>query len=104
MASTNYISCECIAKAVADTRQGVVLQLTPHCKKISFYEILHRASDLVGSCEHGNKPSGSIKCGGFFFLSIGQLLASQDRLCSMELVNLKGKHHVEDLCINKDNI
>jgi hypothetical protein len=38
----------------------------------------------VGSCEHGNEPSGSIKCGQFLdYLSV--LLASQGELCSMEL-------------------
>jgi hypothetical protein len=40
---------------------------------------------VVGSCEHGNEPSGSIKCGEFLdYLSV--LLASQEGLCSMELV------------------
>jgi len=36
-----------------------------HCKKPTCYEVLHRASELVGSCEHGNEPSGSIKSGEF---------------------------------------
>jgi hypothetical protein len=41
---------------------------------------------VVGSCEHGNEPSGSIKCGEFLdYLSV--LLASQEGLCSMELVS-----------------
>jgi hypothetical protein len=32
---------------------------------------------VAGSCEHGNEPSGSIKCGGFLgYLSV--LLASQE--------------------------
>jgi hypothetical protein len=40
---------------------------------------------VAGSCEHGNEPSGSIKCGGFLdYLSL--LLASQEGLCSMELI------------------
>jgi hypothetical protein len=39
---------------------------------------------VAGSCEHGNEPPGSIKCGEFLdWLSV--LLASQG-LCSMELV------------------
>jgi hypothetical protein len=41
---------------------------------------------VAGSFEHGNEPSGSIKCGEFFdWLSV--LLASQEGLCSMELVS-----------------
>jgi len=27
--------------------------------------MLHVASDLAGSCEHGNEPSNSIKAGNF---------------------------------------
>jgi hypothetical protein len=42
---------------------------------------------VAGSCEHGNEPSGSIKCGEFLdWLSV--LLASQEGLCSMELVKV----------------
>jgi hypothetical protein len=42
---------------------------------------------VVGSCEHGDEPSGSIECGEFFdWLSV--LIASQG-LCSMELVSAK---------------
>jgi hypothetical protein len=44
----------------------------------------HRASELRGSCEHGNELSGSIK-GGVFSV-IEQLLASQEGLRYMELV------------------
>jgi hypothetical protein len=41
---------------------------------------------VAGSCENGNEPSGSIKCGEFLdYLSV--LLASQEGLCSMELVS-----------------
>jgi hypothetical protein len=41
---------------------------------------------VVGSCEHGNEPSGTIKSGKFLdYLSV--LLASQEGLCSMELVS-----------------
>jgi hypothetical protein len=36
---------------------------------------------VAGSCEHGNEPSGSIKCGEFL------VLASQEGLRSMELVS-----------------
>jgi hypothetical protein len=40
---------------------------------------------VVGSCEHSNEPSGSMKGGEFLdWLSI--LLLSQEELCSMELV------------------
>jgi hypothetical protein len=40
---------------------------------------------VVGFCEHGNEPSGSIKCREFLdYLSL--LSAFQEGLCSMELV------------------
>jgi hypothetical protein len=42
-------------------REGLT---TCHLKEIS-YEMLHRASELAGCCEHGNEPSGSIKRGKF---------------------------------------
>jgi len=39
---------------------------TPHRKrKTACYEMLHMASELAGSCEHGNEPSGSIKDGKY---------------------------------------
>jgi hypothetical protein len=38
---------------------------TPCHKEPSCYETLHRASELVVSCEHGNEPSDSIKSGEF---------------------------------------
>jgi hypothetical protein len=38
------------------------------------------------SFECGNEPSGSIKCGEFFLLA-EDLLASPERLCSVELVS-----------------
>jgi hypothetical protein len=41
---------------------------------------------VVGSCEHGNEPSGSIKRGEFLDL-LSVLLASFEGLCSMELVS-----------------
>jgi hypothetical protein len=41
---------------------------------------------VESSCEHGDELSGSIKCGEFIdYLSV--LLASQEGLCSMELVS-----------------
>jgi hypothetical protein len=41
---------------------------------------------VAGYCEHGNEPSGSIKCGEFLdWPSV--LLASQEGLCFMELVS-----------------
>jgi hypothetical protein len=42
---------------------------------------------VASSCEHGDEPSGSIKCREFLdWLSV--LLVSQEGLCSMELVSL----------------
>jgi hypothetical protein len=41
---------------------------------------------VAGSCEHGNEPSGSIKCGEFLD-KLSVLLASQEGLCSMDLVS-----------------
>jgi hypothetical protein len=41
---------------------------------------------VAGSCEHGNEPSGFIKCGEFLDL-LSVLLASQQGLYSMELVS-----------------
>jgi hypothetical protein len=42
---------------------------------------------VTGSCEHGNKYLDSIKC-GVFLEKLSVLLASQEGLCSMELVSL----------------
>ena len=39
---------------------------------------------MAGSCTFGNEYSGSVKCGGSFRAE--DLLASQEGLCSMELV------------------
>jgi hypothetical protein len=41
---------------------------------------------VVSSCDHGDEPSGSINCGEFLDL-LSVLLASQEGLCSMELVS-----------------
>jgi hypothetical protein len=41
---------------------------------------------VAGSCEHGNEPSGSITCGESLD-QLSVLLASQEGLCSMELVS-----------------
>jgi hypothetical protein len=38
---------------------------TPHRKIPACYEMLHRASELEGCCEHGNEPLGSVKGGEF---------------------------------------
>jgi len=38
---------------------------------------------MVGTCEYGDEPSGSIKCGEFLDKLQNQL-ASQGGLCSME--------------------
>jgi len=51
--------------------------------KIACYELLHRALELAGFCEHGNEPSDSIQ-GVISWLS-ELLLASQEELCSVEL-------------------
>jgi hypothetical protein len=40
---------------------------------------------MAGSCEHVNKPFGSIK-GGEFLNLLNVLLASQEGLCSTELI------------------
>jgi hypothetical protein len=41
---------------------------------------------VAGPCEHSNELSGSIK-GGEFLDWLSDLLASQEGLCSMELVS-----------------
>jgi hypothetical protein len=41
---------------------------------------------VAGSCECGNEPPASIKCGESRLAE--DLLASQEVLCSIELVNL----------------
>jgi hypothetical protein len=38
---------------------------TPHHNTPACYEMLHGVSDLMGYCEQGNEPSGSIKGGEF---------------------------------------
>jgi hypothetical protein len=44
---------------------------------------------VVGSCEHGDEPSGSIECREFLdWLSV--LLVSQEGLCFMDLVVTRG--------------
>jgi hypothetical protein len=58
-------------------------------REIGFGDVdwIHLAQDKVqvaGSCEHGNEPSGSIKCGEFLE-QLSVLLVSQEGLCSMEL-------------------
>jgi hypothetical protein len=62
---------EYIEQTVADSRQWVVLQLaglvkvltTFYRKNVACNEMFTRASDLTGTCECGNEPSGSVKCG-----------------------------------------
>jgi hypothetical protein len=41
---------------------------------------------MAGCCECGNEPSGSIKYEEFLEI-VGDLLASEEELCSMELVS-----------------
>jgi len=38
---------------------------SPHRKEPGFYEMLGRASELAGPCEHGKEFLSSIKCGEF---------------------------------------
>jgi len=38
---------------------------TPRRKEKACYEMLHRVSEFVNCCEHGNEPSGSRKGGEF---------------------------------------
>jgi hypothetical protein len=50
-----------------------------------YVDWIHLAQDRANSFEHGNDPSGSIKCGEFLdYLSV--LLTSREGPCSMELV------------------
>jgi hypothetical protein len=64
---------------------------------------------VAGSYEHGTEPSGSIKCGEFLD-QLSVLLAFQEGLCSMEIVNvLKGnisRHSIMDtvgICLPEAN-
>jgi hypothetical protein len=45
---------------------------------------------VASSCEHGDEPSGSIKCREFLD-KLSVLFASQEGLCSMEQVSIR-KH------------
>jgi hypothetical protein len=47
---------------------------------------------VAGSCEHGDEPSGFIKCGEFLDW-LSELLASQKGLCSMELVSYSPSYY-----------
>jgi hypothetical protein len=54
--------------------------------------MLHRASDLAGSCEHCNGSSGSIKVREFLdYLSDYQLLKKDSALWSQLLHSVKAK-------------
>jgi hypothetical protein len=64
--------------------------LTSHFKKVRVkrcYEMLHRASELADSYKDGSEPSGFVKGRKISWL-FDWLLASQERLCSMELLCL----------------
>jgi hypothetical protein len=51
------------------------LKTPSHNKKIACYETIYGTSELVGFCEHGNEPTGSIRGGVFLdYLSDSQLL------------------------------
>jgi hypothetical protein len=77
-------SCEYIEEAVADSRQEMALQLgglgevltTPHRKKLWCYETAYKASDL-------DRFFGTTPATEKWY----ELLASQQGLCSMELVS-----------------
>ena len=42
---------------------------------------------MAGTCEYGDEPSGSIKCGEFFDW-LQKKLASQEGLCCIERVSV----------------
>jgi hypothetical protein len=46
--------------------------------------IWFRMGLMVGSCEYGNEPSGSIEGEEFYYLSV--ILAFQEGLCTMQIV------------------
>jgi hypothetical protein len=50
---------------------------------------------VAGSCKHVNEPSGPIKGREFLDLLI-VLLASQEELCSMELVTMLNNNNNQD--------
>jgi hypothetical protein len=52
--------------------------ITPHHKRPACYEMLDRASELAGSCEHGNEPSVSIKVGNFLTSRVVVKLLKKD--------------------------
>jgi hypothetical protein len=52
---------------------------------------------VAGPCEHGNEPSGSIKCGEFLD-KLSVLLASQEGLCFMELVSIVMLSNYLEMC------
>jgi hypothetical protein len=58
---------------------------TTHCKNTAYYEMLHRASELVGCCEHSNELSGSIKGN---FLTGWVTFSFSPELWSMEVIIL----------------
>jgi hypothetical protein len=47
-------------------RENFIILSHRESNKSNCYEMLPRASELVGSCVHGNGPSGTIKGGEFF--------------------------------------
>ena len=57
----------------------------PERKKTIRKTCTRKGRKLAGCCEHGNEPSGFIKCGVFTDKLRNCLLASQNRLHSMEL-------------------
>jgi hypothetical protein len=65
-----------------------VFRSSSWCPIRSFFTILFSLSLHIvdRSCEHGNEPSGSIKGGEFISWLAVWLSASQEGLCSMELV------------------
>jgi hypothetical protein len=52
---------------------------------VDWIHLVRGLGSMAGSCEHGDEPSTSIKCGEFLEKQ-SVLLASQEGFCSVELV------------------
>jgi hypothetical protein len=65
---TSHMCYRKVAKALCCVGKYVGGGANPHHKKLAYYEMLLRTSELrpvVGCCEYSNEPSGSIKGGEF---------------------------------------
>jgi hypothetical protein len=58
MHGLDIVSCTTYHPAAWGLSKGLK---TSHRRKSACYEMSHRVSKLVDSCEHSNEPSGSIK-------------------------------------------